>query len=160
NRAVSAPFDQSLGYPQQNKIGDYIGVIALNDATYVAYSATFNGEEDVYFLRIPDLPIQLTIAAADTNAVLSWASVVGNTYCLQHKSSLATPWPIGSNQLCLIATNAQTIVTDTLGPDAQRYYRVVLTSYGPSAPVILGQPASQTNYVSLAATFSVLAYGT
>src|ERR1044071_6630298 len=43
NRAVSAPFDQSLGYPQQNKIGDYIGVIALNDATGVAYSATFNG---------------------------------------------------------------------------------------------------------------------
>src|SRR5437879_5352211 len=42
NRAVSAPFDASLGYPQQSKIGDYIGVVALNDATCVAYSATFN----------------------------------------------------------------------------------------------------------------------
>jgi hypothetical protein len=37
NRAVSAFFDPSVGYPQQEKIGDYMGMIALNDATYIAY---------------------------------------------------------------------------------------------------------------------------
>src|SRR5262249_12863473 len=127
NRPVSAPFNPSLGYPQQNKIGDYIGVIALNDATCVAYSATFNGEEDVYFLRMPDLPIRINIVKAGTNAVLSWNTVVGNTYCLQYKSSLTGPWPIGSNQACLVATNTQMTVTDSLlSGDVQRYYRVVV----------------------------------
>src|SRR5207245_6809206 len=78
---------------------------------------------------------------------------------LQYDSSLAAPWPIGSNQICLVATNTQTTVTDARG-DAQRFYRVAVAAYGPGAPVILAQPASQTNYVSLAATFSVLASGT
>jgi len=161
NRVVSAPFDASLGYPQQDKIGDYITVVALNDATYVGYSATFNGEEDVYFLRIPDLPIQVTIARAGTNAVLSWNAVLGNTYCVQYKSSLSAPWPSGSNEVCLVATNSQMTITDALvGGDAQRFYRVALTAYGPGTPVIQVQPVAVTNYVSLAATFSVTAFGT
>jgi Immunoglobulin I-set domain len=161
NRAVSSPFDPSLGYPQQNKLGDYIGVVALNDATLVAYSATFNGEEDIYFLRMPDLPIRLTVAKSGANAALSWNAVVGNTYCLQYKSSISAPWPSGTNQICLVATNAQMMITDALlGGPAERYYRVVLSAYGPGAPSILAQPASVTNYVSLAATFSVTASGT
>jgi hypothetical protein len=161
NRPVSAPFNPSLGYPQQNKIGDYIGVIALNDATLVAYSATFNGEEDVYFLRMPDLPIRLTIARSGANAALSWNAVVGNTYCLQYKSTISAPWPVGSNSICLVATNAQMTLTDSvLGGPAERFYRVALTAYGPGAPAIVTQPTSATNYVSLAATFAVTASGT
>jgi hypothetical protein len=161
NLAVSAPFDPSLGYPQQNKIGDYIGVVALNDATCVAYSATFNKEEDIYFLRLPDLPIQLTIAAVGTNAVLSWDAIVGNTYCLEYKSDLSAPWPSGSNQICLVATNTQMMVTDALlVGTAQRFYRVAVTGYAPGPPAILAQPAPVTNYVSLAAAFTVSASGT
>jgi hypothetical protein len=161
NALVSAPFDPSLGYPQQNKIGDYIGVVALNDATCVAYSATFNGEEDIYFLRMPDLPIRVTIARAGTNAVVSWNAVVGNTYSLQYKSNLSDPWPSGTNQITQVATNSQMIVDDALlSGGTQRFYRVALTAYGPGLPVIHSQPASLTNYVSLAATFTVFASGT
>jgi hypothetical protein len=161
NRPVSGQFDTSLGYPQQNKIGDYIGVIALNDATCVAYSATFNGEEDIYFLRMPDLPIRVTITKAGSNANLSWNSIPGNTYCLQYKSSLTTPWPVGSNQICFVATNFQSTVSDTIlaGID-QRYYRVVVTAFSGDNPTILSQPVSVTNYVSLAATFTINAYST
>ena len=161
NRAVSPAFDPSLGYPQQNKIGDYLAMTSLNDATCIAYSATFNGEEDIYFLRMPDLPIRLTIAKAGANAALSWNALVGNTYCLQYKSSLAAPWPVGSNQICLVATNALMTVPDALlGGPGQRFYRIAVTGYTPGAPSITSQPASLTNYVSLAATFSVSAFGT
>jgi hypothetical protein len=161
NRAVSAQFDTSLGYPQQNKIGDYIAVIALNDSTCVAYSATFNGEEDIYFLRMPDLPIQVTIARAGANANLSWNSIPGNTYCLQYKSNITAPWPVGSNQICFVATNFQSTISDSLlaGGD-QRYYRVVVSAFSGDHPTILSQPASVTNYVSLAETFAVNAYST
>lgn len=53
NVAVSPMFDSWLGWPQQNKIGDYYHSISDRDGVNVAYSATFNGEQDVYFLRIP-----------------------------------------------------------------------------------------------------------
>ncbi len=52
NCAVSPPFDPTIGYPIQRKIGDYIGVVSLNDSANIAYAATFNGEQDVYFLRL------------------------------------------------------------------------------------------------------------
>ncbi|MHB8636975.1 MAG: sialidase family protein [Fimbriimonadaceae bacterium] len=53
NHQLSPPFDEHVGYPNQNKIGDYIGMISDNTGADVAYSATFNNEEDVYFARIP-----------------------------------------------------------------------------------------------------------
>jgi hypothetical protein len=56
NVAVSQPFNPFLGYPNQNKIGDYITIVSDNSGGNVAYSATFNGEEDIYYLRVsPDL---------------------------------------------------------------------------------------------------------
>ncbi len=160
NHPVSLAFDTTLGWPQQQKIGDYLGLVALNDATCVAYSATFNGEEDVYFLRMPDLPILVTIAKAGSDAILSWNAIPGNTYCLQYKSALAAPWPIGTNQICVTATNETMTLTDSLlTGETERLYRIALTGYNGATPRIITQPVSQTNYASLAATFSVYALG-
>ncbi len=61
NRPLSPPFNQSLGYPQQEKIGDYIGMVSLNEGACIAYAATFNGEEDIYFVRA-ELPIHASVA--------------------------------------------------------------------------------------------------
>jgi hypothetical protein len=59
NVAVSNPFNPFEGYPQQNKIGDYITMVSDNTGGNVAYSATFNfnpnngqHEEDVYYVRV------------------------------------------------------------------------------------------------------------
>jgi len=59
NVAVSNSFDPSQGYPQQNKIGDYITMVSDETGGNVAYSATFNfnpntnqHEEDVYYVRV------------------------------------------------------------------------------------------------------------
>jgi FG-GAP-like repeat len=57
NLAVSNPFNPFIGYPNQSKIGDYITVVSDDDSANVAYAATFNGEEDIYYVRIrPALP--------------------------------------------------------------------------------------------------------
>ena len=56
NVAVSNSFNPSVGYPNQNKIGDYITVVSDDASANVAYAATFNGEEDIYYVRIPPLP--------------------------------------------------------------------------------------------------------
>lgn len=52
NVAVSEPFDPLIGYPNQNKIGDYLTIVSDIAGGNVAYSATFNGEQDIYYVRV------------------------------------------------------------------------------------------------------------
>ena len=52
NIAVSPVFDSWVGWPNQNKLGDYYDMISDNGGASLAYAATFNGEQDVYSLRI------------------------------------------------------------------------------------------------------------
>jgi hypothetical protein len=59
NVTISNSFNPFLGYPNQNKLGDYITVVSDNAGANVAYSATFNGEEDIYYVRIVSPPSHL-----------------------------------------------------------------------------------------------------
>lgn len=52
NVAVSEPFNPFLGYPNQQKIGDYMTIVSDLGGGNVAYTATFNGEQDVYYVRV------------------------------------------------------------------------------------------------------------
>ncbi|MHC4067356.1 MAG: sialidase family protein, partial [Planctomycetota bacterium] len=54
NEVLTPSFDPHVGWPQQNKIGDYYDMVSDDFGANLAYSATFNGEQDVYFLRIGD----------------------------------------------------------------------------------------------------------
>lgn len=54
NVALSGSFNSLLGHPNQNKIGDYYDMISDDVGASLAWAATFNGEQDVYFLRIGD----------------------------------------------------------------------------------------------------------
>ena len=54
NMPISPPWNHFLGYPVQQKIGDYYHMISDNAAANLAYAATFNSEQDVYFVRIGD----------------------------------------------------------------------------------------------------------
>ena len=61
NVAVSNSFNPFIGYPNQSKIGDYITVVSDDAGANVAYAATFNGEEDIYYVRVrPSAPLTQT----------------------------------------------------------------------------------------------------
>jgi hypothetical protein len=49
---VSPAFNPFIGYPNQNKMGDYITMVSDNTGSNVAYAATFNQEEDIYYVRV------------------------------------------------------------------------------------------------------------
>jgi hypothetical protein len=51
---VSPTFDSHLGFPNQRKMGDYYHMVSDDVGAHLAYAATFNGEQDVYYLRIGD----------------------------------------------------------------------------------------------------------
>jgi hypothetical protein len=60
NVQVSNTFNPQAGYPQNDKIGDYITIVSDNTGGNVAYAATFNAnpnavgghEQDVYYVRV------------------------------------------------------------------------------------------------------------
>ena len=52
NQPVSAPFYHNLGYPVQRKMGDYIDIVSDNKGAHIAYTATYTGGQDVYYLHV------------------------------------------------------------------------------------------------------------
>ena len=66
NLAVSEPFNPFLGYPNQQKMGDYMTIVSDLGGGNVAYTATFNGEQDVYYVRVA--PPSLKTANLSTRA--------------------------------------------------------------------------------------------
>ncbi len=71
NVPVSNSFTPLEGYPNQNKMGDYITIVSDNGGGNVAYAATFNfnasrgqHEEDVYYLRVaPPAPVAQSVVS-------------------------------------------------------------------------------------------------
>lgn len=51
---LSPVFDSLIGWPDQQKLGDYYDMVSDRVGAHLAYAATFNGEQDVYYLRIGD----------------------------------------------------------------------------------------------------------
>ncbi len=52
NEQASPAWKATVGFPKQKKIGDYDQMISDVDGADLAYAATFNNEEDVYYLRL------------------------------------------------------------------------------------------------------------
>jgi len=125
NRALSPPFNHSLGYPQQNKMGDYIAMVSLNEGACIAYTATFNGEEDIYFVRA-ELPIAVTAEGVSNTVDITWNAVPGITYIVQAKADLAAPWTQAMTLGTVVATGATASIHDPVaGGGSPRFYRVV-----------------------------------
>ena len=56
NTPVTAPFNTHIAYPLgAQKLGDYTHLVSDAQGAHVAYTATYNGEQDVYYLNVfPD----------------------------------------------------------------------------------------------------------
>jgi hypothetical protein len=49
---LSEAFDPQVGWPNQSKMGDYFHMISDNEYAHLAWTNTFNNEQDVYYSRI------------------------------------------------------------------------------------------------------------
>jgi hypothetical protein len=114
-----------VGFPNQAKIGDYISMISLPGGACITYAATFNGEQDLYFVRA-ELPIRARIVRLANLARISWNSVPGVSYCVEAKPTLTVPWATATNVACFVATSTAATVDDPLPPTGPpKFYRVV-----------------------------------
>ena len=70
NEAISIAFNPHLGYPQQNKMGDYYDMVSDNDGAHLAWANTINGGQDVYYTHItPELLAVNNIVSSITEAI-------------------------------------------------------------------------------------------
>jgi Neuraminidase (sialidase) len=80
NKRLSDFFDPHVGWPNQNKMGDYFDMESVNDGVHLAWAATFNGEQDVYYSFITDtsmIPVELlsfTAASNGKEVILNWST--------------------------------------------------------------------------------------
>jgi hypothetical protein len=59
NVQVTPTWNSVIGWPQQNKIGDYYDMVSNDEWAHLAYAATFNGEQDVYYVKLfPDFSLE------------------------------------------------------------------------------------------------------
>ncbi|GMU80459.1 MAG: hypothetical protein AMXMBFR47_03300 [Planctomycetota bacterium] len=54
NEQLAQSWNHLVGFPQQQKIGDYYDMWSDDVGANLAYAATYNGEQDVWFRRIGD----------------------------------------------------------------------------------------------------------
>jgi hypothetical protein len=55
NERLTEEFNPHLGWPQQDKMGDYLDMFSDEAGAHLAWANTFNGEQDVYYaLIVPD----------------------------------------------------------------------------------------------------------
>ncbi len=75
DRPLSPLFDPHLGFPQQQKIGDYYDMISDDEGAPITYAATFAGEENVYYLRL-QLDAEVFADGFESGDSAAWSSVV------------------------------------------------------------------------------------
>ncbi|MGE5811565.1 MAG: T9SS type A sorting domain-containing protein, partial [Ignavibacteria bacterium] len=80
NEKLSGYFNPHLGWPQQNKMGDYFDMISEINGAHLAWAATFNGEQDVYYSFITDttiIPVEFISFTGSSNGnevFLQWST--------------------------------------------------------------------------------------
>lgn len=52
NNRISEAFDPHVGWPNQNKMGDYFDMVSDDNGAHLAWANTLNGEQDVYYTHI------------------------------------------------------------------------------------------------------------
>ncbi len=50
--AISPAFNPNIGYPNQDKMGDYFDMVSTNEGAHLAWANTLNGGQDVYYTFI------------------------------------------------------------------------------------------------------------
>ncbi len=79
NEKLSASFDPHVGYPNQDKLGDYFDMVSDNSGAHLAWANTLNGEQDVYYSHIIPYTISGVNEIAGNTGILLYPNPVSGT---------------------------------------------------------------------------------
>lgn len=130
NEKLSESFDPHVGWPNQNKMGDYFDMVSDNNGAHLAWANTINGEQDVYYGFID--PVWVGIDdKAENNEVLSFINypnpVIDETtlrYNLIKSSPVnITVYDVYGNTVGVVTDETQNAGTHNIVFDASRLAR-------------------------------------
>jgi len=112
-----------------NGAGPFAALVQGADGNF--YGTTFEGGYaqlgTVFRLSVPLPPVFKTAAKFGSTLTLVWSAVAGQTYQLQSNSDLSsTNWNNVGGAVAVTNGNGTMTVSDPIGPDSQRFYRVVV----------------------------------
>lgn len=67
NEKLSDSFDPHVGWPDQQKMGDYFDMISDDESAHLAWAGTLNGEQDVYYSKITPQTVGISNKAENQN---------------------------------------------------------------------------------------------
>ncbi len=117
NQVMSPVFDSHLGWPNQNKLGDYYDMRSDLVGADLAWAATFNGEQDVYHLRIGDQdcnqngvgdPDDIALGTStdvNSNGIPDECECLSEVYCVGAPNSTGSGASIGFGGTLSLAQN-------------------------------------------------------
>ena len=77
NLAISESFNPNIGYPQQDKMGDYYDMVSDNNGVHLAWANTINGGQDVYYTHIDPVAI---LGVSDNTSKFDNAKIYPNPF--------------------------------------------------------------------------------
>lgn len=83
NERLSDSFDPHLGWPNQQKMGDYFDMYSDNSSAHLAWANTLNSEQDVYYGRIT--PVITGVSDNTDNDLLLNLSAYPNPFSLNSR---------------------------------------------------------------------------
>jgi len=87
NERLSDLFDPHVGWPQQNKMGDYFHMVSDECCAHLAWANTLNGEQDVYYTQINPWFVGLDdkTQAAESIAIDSYPNPTSGMLSIRYK---------------------------------------------------------------------------
>ena len=140
NIQVGPEWDSLVGHPNQRKIGDYYDMVSTTDAGHLAYSATYNGEQDVYYVRLGD---------CNGNRVHDALDIRNGTSADSNQNSLPDECELCQRNLGFGAGLALSICGDDLTGAASRATLEVSGGPGSSPVVFVASPSQAIPPISL-----------
>jgi hypothetical protein len=107
NVKLSESFDPHVGWPQQDKLGDYFDMFSDENGAHLAWANTLNGEQDVYYSYITPLAIGIEEEPQQTEPV----SMLSQNYPNPFKGSTNIGYRLGEPGFISLK------VTDILGKE-------------------------------------------
>lgn len=112
NEAVSPAFDPVIGWPNQNKIGDYLGLVSDANGAHCAFPSTLSGGQDVYYVYLPAPKIFLRGTVALGNFL---PGPGGQSVSVEVRNAGGTVIDSGSTTLAADGTFAYEMISANVG---------------------------------------------
>ena len=112
NEKLSAAFDPHVGWPNQEKMGDYFHMISDDDGAHLAWANTLNNEQDVYYGYITPWFVGVSENSSENLVFINYPNPISTKTTLSYKVSK-------TNNVKITIFNTQGNIVDELIEEQQ-----------------------------------------